>query len=114
MRVHFWHRHVRDTVLILEEGNLPYPRFPMCIIMVPWWSLNGLHKCTAQCKKGVERKQQRLATEEERAATSREFGAYGRTLEMVPSFKYLGRVISAVDDDWLVVIRNLKKSRSVL
>ena len=26
IRVHFWHRHVRDTVVILEEGNLPHPR----------------------------------------------------------------------------------------
>ena len=26
MRVHFWRRHVRDTVIILEEGNLPHPR----------------------------------------------------------------------------------------
>ena len=26
MRVYFLHRHVRDTVVILEEGNLPYPR----------------------------------------------------------------------------------------
>ena len=26
MRVHFWHRQVWDTVLILEEGNLPQPR----------------------------------------------------------------------------------------
>ena len=25
MRVHFWRRHVRDTVIILEEGNLPHP-----------------------------------------------------------------------------------------
>ena len=24
--VHFWRRHVRDTVIILEEGNLPHPR----------------------------------------------------------------------------------------
>ena len=24
MRVHFWRRHVRDTVIILEEGNLPH------------------------------------------------------------------------------------------
>ena len=26
MRVHFVHRHVHDTVVILEEGNLPLPR----------------------------------------------------------------------------------------
>ena len=26
MQVKFWHRHVRDIVVILEEGNLPHPR----------------------------------------------------------------------------------------
>ena len=26
MRVHFCNRHVRDTVVILEEGKLPHPR----------------------------------------------------------------------------------------
>ena len=26
MRVHFWRRHVRETIIILEEGNLPHPR----------------------------------------------------------------------------------------
>ena len=25
MRFHFWHRHVRDIVVILEKGNLPHP-----------------------------------------------------------------------------------------
>ena len=28
MRENFLHRHVRDTVVILEEGNLPHPRCP--------------------------------------------------------------------------------------
>ena len=32
---------------------------------------------------------------------------------MVPSFKNLGRVLSATDDDWPAVIRNLKKARKV-
>ena len=32
---------------------------------------------------------------------------------MVPSFRYLGRVILAADDDWIMVIRNLKKARAV-
>ena len=30
MWVHFVHRHVHDTVVILEEGNLFLPRFPRC------------------------------------------------------------------------------------
>ena len=46
-------------------------------------------------------------------ATSRAFSAYGRTLNMVPSFKYLRRVLSAADYDWPAVIHNLNKARSV-
>ena len=29
IRVHFWHQHVQDTVVILEEGNLPHPWCPL-------------------------------------------------------------------------------------
>ena len=43
----------------------------------------------------------------------RAFSAYGLTLNMVLSFKYLGRVLLAVDDDWPAVIQNLKKARAV-
>ena len=92
-------RHVRDTVVILEEGNPPHTRVPLRNIMVPWRFLNKSHKHTAQCKKGSERKRRSLVTEEERAATSRAFRTYGRTLKMVLSFKYLGRVLSELDDD---------------
>ena len=78
--------------------------------MVPWWSLNGSHKLTSNCKKRAERKQRRLEAEEEREATSRALSAYGCTLEMVLSFKYLGRVLLTADDDWTVVIQNLTKA----
>ena len=80
MRVNFWNRHVRDTVVVLEEGNLPHPRFPLCDILVPWKSLNGEHKCTAQCTQGAEWKRRQLAEEEEREVTARAFSAYGRPL----------------------------------
>ena len=53
MRVHFWYWHVRYTVVIMEEGNLSHPRCPLCGMLVPWWSLNGLHKSTVQYKKGA-------------------------------------------------------------
>ena len=35
MRVHFLHRHVWYTVVILEEVNLPHPWCPRCKILVP-------------------------------------------------------------------------------
>ena len=39
--VHFWNRHVRDTVVILEEVNSPHPWYPMCDILLLWIALNG-------------------------------------------------------------------------
>ena len=54
-----------------------------------------------------------MEAEEERAATSRAFNAYGSTLKMVPSSKYLGRALLAEGDDWPEVIRNLIKARAV-
>ena len=47
MRVHFVHRHVQDTVVLLEEGNLPLPR---CDLQVSKKALNGRHLETNQCK----------------------------------------------------------------
>ena len=71
IRVHFLHRNARDTVSIMEEGNLPHPRCPLFEILVPWRSLNGMHRRTAQCRKGAERKKWRLAAKEDQAVTSR-------------------------------------------
>ena len=83
MRVHFWHRHVRDTMVILEEGNLPHLWCPLCDIMVPRKALNGTHRRTSQCTWGAEQKRQRLAAEEEREVTTRSFSSYGLPLYMV-------------------------------
>ena len=63
-------------------------------------SLNGSHKIALNCKKGVEQKQRHLAAEESRAITARAFSTYRRPLEMVPPFKYLGRVLLATETDW--------------
>ena len=64
MRVHFVHRHVLDTVVIMEEGSSPHPRCTKCNMQVPRRSLNGRHPGTAQCTKGVERKRRRLSETE--------------------------------------------------
>ena len=113
MRVQFWHRHVRDNVVILEEVNLPHPRCPLCDMLVPWKALNGMHRLTAQCTRGAERRGRKLAAEEEIEITTRAFSAYGRPLEMVTSFKYLGRVISETDDNWPALVRNLARVNTV-
>ena len=109
IRVQLWNRHVRDTVVILEEVKLPHPRFPLCCVLVPLKALNGTHRCTAHYTQGAERKRRQLAAEEEREVTARAFRAYGHPLEMVTSFKYLGRMILATENDWPEVVRNLAK-----
>ena len=39
------------------------------------------------------------------------FEAYGKQLDAVPSFKYLGRIMTAGDHDWPVVAGNLVKAQ---
>ena len=48
MWFHLFHRDVWDTVIILEEGNLPHPWFPLCNMLVPWRDMNERHLATAQ------------------------------------------------------------------
>ena len=99
MRVNFLHRHVQDTVVVLEEGNLPHPRCPRCDLQVPRKALNGSHLGTAQCMKGAERKRRRLAEKETRVNSERVFHAYRKPMEAVSEFRYLGRLLMATDDD---------------
>ena len=87
MRMNFCSRHVRDIVIILEEGNLPHPRCSRCDMLVPWRALNGKHHDTAMCRSGAERKKRKMADTELREITEMAFEAYGKQLDVVPSFK---------------------------
>ena len=64
LRVHFAHRHVRDAIVILEEGNCTYPRCPQCDMFVPQKYLIGQHLATSLYRRGMERKWRRLSEEE--------------------------------------------------
>ena len=113
MWVHFWHQNVQDTVVLLEEGNLPNPWFPMCNMLAPWWYLNRMHRRTAKCRKGEKQRQQRLGAEGYNVVTYRTFSSYGFPLELVTSFKYLWRVISVVGENCPAVVKNLEKAQTV-
>ena len=66
---------------------------------------------TAQCKKGAERKRTRLADTETRENSERAFHAYGKPMEVVSEFRYLGRLFMATDDDCPEVAGNTRKER---
>ena len=99
MRFHLYHWHIWDTILILEEGNLPHPLCPRCEILVLWRVLNEWNIATSQCAKGAERDNRQMAEEDIWESVERVSQAYGRPLEMVTSLKYLGRVLTVVDDE---------------
>ena len=111
MWVNFVHWNFHDTVVILEEGNLPLPRCPWCDLQVYRKALNGCHLGTSQCRTGTDHKRKRLAKEEMRKTSERAFHAYGKQMKAVTEFRYLGRVLTATDDDWLAVARNIWKAR---
>ena len=73
--------------------------------------LNGRHLGTEQCAKGAERKRRRLAETETRENLERAFHAYGQLMEAVLEFRYLGRLLTATDDDWTAVAGNINKAR---
>ena len=51
-----------------------------------------------------------MAEEELQESEDRSFQAYSRSLEMVTSFKYLGRVLTAEEDYWPEVVGNFRKA----
>ena len=87
MRVHFVHRHVHNTVVILEEGNLPLPRCPRCDLQVSRKALNGRHLDTSQCRTGTERKRRRLVEAELEITSEKAFHAYGTKMREVMELK---------------------------
>ena len=56
MQVHFVHRHIIGTVVVLDEGKSPHPWCARCDMQVPQRALNRRHLETAQLLKGAERK----------------------------------------------------------
>ena len=99
-------------MVILEEGNLPRPWCTRCDMLVPRKALNGRQPDTAQYARVGERNRRRLPEEELRESLELAFEAYREPLENVTAFRYLGRVLTAGDDDWLAVVGNFGKARN--
>ena len=63
------------------------------------------------CKRGAERKRRRLAEAEIRESAEIAFEVYGQQIQSVPRFTYMGRVMTAGDDNWPAVAGSLAKAR---
>ena len=76
LQVHFVHCHVREILVVLEEGNHPLRRCPKCDIFVMWWNLSGNHQVTAMCARGADWWLKRLREEEAQLSTVVAFEVY--------------------------------------
>ena len=78
--IHFVHCHVREKIVITEEGNHPYPRYPDCNMFVPWVLISIHHSTNAICTWGADQKRQMMSEEEVQAVAATAFKARGRLL----------------------------------
>ena len=51
-----------------------------------------------------------MEVEEERSGAETSFLAYERPLKNVTEFKYMECTLTVADDDWLLVVDNIRKS----
>ena len=56
LQIHFVHRHMRDTIVIIEEGNYPRPLCWACDMIIPWAELNLRHLLSNICAREAESK----------------------------------------------------------
>ena len=74
-------------------------------------ALNSRHTTTAFCRQVAERKRRRLEEEEARTGAQMAITVYGIPLYPFTSFKYIGKILMAEDNDWPAVFSNLRKAR---
>jgi hypothetical protein len=99
-------KHSRDSLIIIEEGQLPR-RCELCDMIVSQIALQGGHRISAMCKEGVDLKRNRGADEDTRKANEVVFTLNGILIENVRRFVYFGRKLSLTDDDWPDIYKNL-------
>ena len=109
LRVHFVHHHMRETIVILEEGKQPHSRLPKFDMFVLQQALNGRHPYIYLCRWGDEWKRLQPEEEEARAEPKNSITAYAISLASVSSFNYLGEFLSAADGNWPAVVRNIRQ-----
>ena len=80
---------------------------------VPEWGAPTHSTVQTGSREEEENKRWILSVDEEREFIARFFVIYGHPLEMVISFRYLVRVILAVDNNWTEVVSNLSRMRAV-
>jgi exonuclease III len=108
LRAHFRDRHLEDTIVIKQEGRLP--RCTNCGIFGR--KVGASHQATKTCREATEKRRKQVeAKEHEQLKKDVVFNVGGKPIEIVDTFKYLGRVVANTDSDEAAVLRNLAQAR---
>jgi len=108
LRLHFQQRHLEDTIVIEQEGRLP--RCTNCGIFSS--TVGARHQATKTCREATARRQkQAVAKEHKQLKKDVVFTVSGNPVEIVDTFKYLGRVTANTDSDEAAILRNLEQAR---
>jgi hypothetical protein len=113
LQSHFLQRHPKNLVCFPTKGSLPLPQCNRCGLQITYAAMNGHHYKTALCRDGVARRVQHAAAERAQLSPSQMFTTYGKELERVEVFKYLGRLLAYNDSNAQAVRGNLKKGHAI-
>ena len=110
LRQHFNHRHMESRIWITTESAFPLPQCRKCGLQVK--DPSGVqHRNSEIRENGTQRQLQRRLNQQVRAAREKVFFINGVPLKRVEIFKYLGRNLTALDDDWHAIFSNVQKAR---
>lgn len=110
MRLHFRVKHRHDTVIVNEEGELPYPKCESCHMQM--MNPGDTHKLSQNCIRWTKDRENRENDEVyKKAVAETVFTVDGQPIENVKDFRYLGRVLSSDDKDLTTMERNLTRAR---
>ena len=107
-RLHFRQRHLNDTIIVTEEGELP--RCERCDLFSSK-SNSQSHWDSLDCKKFSEKKRNYCQAIRQDVAKAVEFTVEGSPIKRVAQFKYLGRVLDEDNNDNHAALRQLKRAR---
>ena len=108
MKRHFAYVHPQHTIVIAEER--PTQRCHLCHMFVTDRAIRQGHTQTKECREGAKRVQRRRLQLELLDAQRKTLTVYGKPLEKVHQYTYLGRPLTATDDDWPAVRKNIGKA----
>ena len=109
MRIHFRLRHIEDTIVIDQEGQLPQCR--LCGFFGSRTDSDG-HRESLVCQKFAERRRQYFQAQRQARAKEVTFQVGGQELNRVNRFRYLGRVLDEDDDDVHAALRQLSRAKA--